>query len=344
MAGGVLSRNVPYILSQVSAATSSCSGFVKGLSLLLFIGYCLSYNNGIFKKVIVTPAYIMPPKFCVWTLFTHCFFENSILMLIGDIVAITLCGKLVEPLWGNAEVLLFYCVVNVSTAFLSVVYFILLYWFTGQAIYLFNIEIHGMAGYTAAIIVAVKQLMPDNVLVALPKIGKLRNRNMPLTVLALSILLYTIGMLRPPYPVMYLSGTLSSWLYLRFWQAHSNGSKGDIADHFCFASFFPNVLQPPVAVICNAIFEFFVKVGVCRRPARKFTMANSAPSIAINMPGSSSGLSAANSPADDAERRKQLALKALNERLAKGGMSKSPSAPLFPQSQGKQSKERLIDV
>lgn len=194
--------------------------------------------------------------------------------------------------------------VNVSTAFLSVVYYILLYWFTGQAIYLFNIEIHGMAGYTAAIIVAVKQLMPDNVLVALPKIGKLRNRNMPLTVLALSILLYTVGLLRPPYPVMYLTGTLSSWLYLRFWQSHSNGSKGDAAEHFTFASFFPNVLQPPVAVFCNTIFEFFVRVGICQKPVRKFNMAHSAPSITINMPGSSAGLSTPNTPADDAERRK----------------------------------------
>lgn len=47
---------------------------------------------------------IMPPNFAVWTLLTHCFFEDSFLMLIEDIVAITLYGKLVEPLWGNAEV------------------------------------------------------------------------------------------------------------------------------------------------------------------------------------------------------------------------------------------------
>lgn len=46
----------------------------------------------------------MPPNFAVWTLLTHCFFEDSILMLVEDLVAITLYGKLVEPLWGNAEV------------------------------------------------------------------------------------------------------------------------------------------------------------------------------------------------------------------------------------------------
>ena len=41
---------------------------------------------------------------------------------------------------------------------------------------------------------------------------------------------------------------------------HGNGARGDMADSFAFATFFPNVVQPPIAVICNTIFSVLVKV------------------------------------------------------------------------------------
>ena len=50
-----------------------------------------------------------------------------------------------------------------------------------------------------------------------------------------------------------------SWIYLRFYQMHANGSRGDTADGFAFASFFPNVIQPPVAVFGNTIFSLLGK-------------------------------------------------------------------------------------
>ena len=41
---------------------------------------------------------------------------------------------------------------------------------------------------------------------------------------------------------------------------HANGSRGDTAnDGFAFASFFPNVIQPPVKVFGNAIFTVLGK-------------------------------------------------------------------------------------
>ena len=55
------------------------------------------------------------------------------------------------------------------------------------------------------------------------------------------------------------SGLVISWIYLRFYQMHANGSRGDTADGFAFASFFPNVIQPPVAVFGNTIFSLLGK-------------------------------------------------------------------------------------
>ena len=53
---------------------------------------------------------------------------------------------------------------------------------------------------------------------------------------------------------------------------------------FHFFRFFPNVVQPPISVVCNAIHACLVKVRVCRRPVKKYDVG--APSsITISLPG-----------------------------------------------------------
>lgn len=50
-------------------------------------------------------------------------------------------------------------------------------------------------------------------------------------------------------------------------------------------SFFPNVLQPPIAVFGNTLYGFFVRIGICRKTARKFDISTAPLGITINMPG-----------------------------------------------------------
>ncbi|NWU91898.1 TM115 protein, partial [Upupa epops] len=91
---------------------------------------------------------------------------------------------------------------------------------------------------------------------------------------------------------------------LRFYQRHSRG-RGDMSDHFAFATFFPEIVQPVVGLVANLVHRFLVKVKVCRKTVKRYDVG--APSsITISLPGTDP---------QDAERRRQLALKALNERL-----------------------------
>lgn len=76
--------------------------------------------------------------------------------------------------------------------------------------------------------------MPDHVVVRTP-LGKLSNRNVPLSASLLTVILYLIGLLEGSYPTMFILGMLIGWIYLRFYQRHSNGSRGDTADNFTFA-------------------------------------------------------------------------------------------------------------
>merc|ERR1712025_599494 len=94
---------------------------------------------------------------------------------------------------------------------------------------------------------------------------------------------------------------------------HSNGSRGDFADSFAFSTLFPNVLQPPVSVLSNTIFSILVKCKICKKPVRRYDVGAPA-GITISLPGAES---------QDAERRRQIALRALSERLSKTEASQS---------------------
>ena len=176
-----------------------------------------------------------------------------------------------------------------------------------------------MAGYLAGVSVAVRQVMPDNIIYRSP-IGKITNRNIPLFIFALALVFWALKFVEGSFVTMFGSGLIISWCYLRFYQVHSNGTKGDMADSFAFHTFFPNVLQPPVAVVCNMVFAFLVKIHVCKKPVRKYDMGSASSSISISLPGVET---------HDTERRRQIALKALSERLNKaeeGGQGEAAGA------------------
>ncbi len=169
----------------------------------------------------------------------------------------------------------------------------------------------GLAGYLAGVSVAVKQAMPDHILYRSP-MGKITNSNIPLACFLLTFVMWAIGLVEGSYCTMFGSGLVISWIYLRFYQLHANGTRGDSAESFCFASFFPNVMQPPI----NACFALLVRLRICKKPIRRYDMgaaSTSGPAISISLPGVDN---------HDTERRRQIALKALSDRL-----SKTPASP-----------------
>lgn len=230
----LIKRNLLYLHQQLAAVLRNSSVVVKFVCLINIIFYFLSFSENFIRIICVTPGFIIPPNFWVWTAFTHCYLETRLWLLLADVITIGLCGKLLEPLWGAMEMLTFFALVNTSIAFLSVMFYIVVFTITSDPRYLFSVQIHGLAGYLAAVSVAVKQIMPDHILLSLP-CGKIRNRNVPLIVLMLSILLWPLGVIRSTYPVMFASGLLTAWIYLRFYQHHSNGTVGDMAEGFTFA-------------------------------------------------------------------------------------------------------------
>lgn len=228
------SRNLPYLKQQSVALLGNTSTSVKFICGVVLFTYCLTNVIHDYNVLSVNPGFLMPPSFWIWTAFTFCFLEIHFWEVLVDIVTVGLCGKLIEPLWGQMEMLTFFAIVNFGVAVLGTTFYFILYMCTFETFFLFSVNIHGLAGYIAGVSVAVKQIMPDLVLIKTP-LGKLSNRNVPLIVFFMSLILWLTGLLEGTYPTMFLSGLIVSWIYLRFYQRHSNGSRGDMADYFTFA-------------------------------------------------------------------------------------------------------------
>ncbi|KAL9923553.1 transmembrane protein 115 [Glossina fuscipes] len=302
----ILNRNMPYLKQQFSALLRNTSPVITLICLVTAVGYLLSFSETAVLYLTVTPGYILPnTEFWVWTAFTFCFMELHWWEVLVDVITVGLCGKMIEPLWGQMEMFKFFALSNIGVSILTTMYYLFNYMITKDPLILFDVHIHGLAGYVAGICVAVRQIMPDH-LIFKTRYGKLTNRNVPLTVLILSIVFWVIKLLDGTYPAMFASGLLVSWVYLRFYQHHPNG-RGDSSDSFTFASFFPSVTQPVISILVNPIYMCCLKMSIVKPPAPpRISSAACLMSISVSMPGVDP---------HDIERRRQIALKALSERL-----------------------------
>uniref|UniRef100_H3CKL4 Transmembrane protein 115 n=1 Tax=Tetraodon nigroviridis TaxID=99883 RepID=H3CKL4_TETNG len=296
-----MNRYLPVARQHFLAAIASTSVVVKSISALVVLLYLLSWAVSTPYCLGVTPGYLFPPNFWVWTLVTHGLVEQHVWGVAANVGTVMACGRLLEPLWGALELLIFFAVVNVSAGLLAGLSYLLTYVATFDLGYLFAVRIHGGAGFLGGVLVALKQTMGDTTVLRVPQV---RLKAAPALVLFLLALLRLSGLLGSSAPLAaYSYGALSGWVY-RFYQKHSRG-RGDMSDHFAFASFFPEALQPPVGLLAGLVHSALVKIKVCRKMVKRYDVG--APSsITISLPGTDP---------QDAERRRQLALKALNERL-----------------------------
>lgn len=106
--------------------------------------------------------------------------------------------------------------------------------------------------------------------------------------------------------------------------------KGDPSETFAFVSFFPDVFHPILAPVCDSVYGMLVQMQLCTpfsdsdiETATENAASRSEgglPSI-MNQGGGGGGKRA------EAERRRALALKALDQRLNAAAASRSANAP-----------------
>lgn len=152
-------------------------------------------------------------------------------------------------------------------------------------------------------------------------------------------------------------GFLTSWTYLRFYKVQTDLSgistggakiRGDASETFAFAYFWPDIVQPPIAVVADSVYNALIALHICtpfsaedvESSNEQSTMRAEGSLPSLLNPGGRRG----GGKREDAERRRALALKALDQRLNAAASNKNhpPSTPPpVPSGQGPSGQEAI---
>lgn len=128
---------------QTETIISSTLTLVPGkLNLKFKISSNVTINNYslYFTGNILAPNYFLSS--CIAFL-SYPFVEFHWYSVVNDIIVITLCTNLIEPLFGRKELVTFFFVVNIFVAFFTCIHYICCYSIYGDAKYLYNVRLYG---------------------------------------------------------------------------------------------------------------------------------------------------------------------------------------------------------
>lgn len=165
-----MNRYLPVARQHFLAALASTSVVVKSISAVVILLYLLSWAVDTPYALGVTPGYLFPPNFWVWTLVTHGVVEQHVWSVAANVGTVMACGRLLEPLWGALELLIFFAVANISAGLLAGLSYLLTYIATFDLDFLFAVRIHGGAGFLGGVLVALKQTMGDTTVLRVPQV------------------------------------------------------------------------------------------------------------------------------------------------------------------------------
>ncbi|PGH10233.1 hypothetical protein AJ79_05488 [Helicocarpus griseus UAMH5409] len=292
--------------------------------------------------------------FYPWTLLTATCVERNIFTVIITGATVLYGGKYLERAWGSREFAKFILVASLVPNFVMVFLYIAWSYVVSDT----NVSAKGISGgisIQAAFLVAFKQLVPEHTVTILKGLVKMRVKHFP----ALFLLLNTIGgFILGTDVALNLSwlGLLSSWTYLRFYKRQPDlsgtstnglGIKGDASETFAFANFFPDAAQPAISAVTDKIYSILVTLRLCTPFSEEDIASGNEQAMARGEAGLPSLLGngrlggRGSGKREEAERRRALALKALDQRLqaatsnrpSQSAASSAPSQPPQPPQQ-----------
>ncbi|KAK7465374.1 hypothetical protein VKT23_005352 [Stygiomarasmius scandens] len=255
--------------------------------------------------------------FYPWTFVTSALVEISIWELIITLIAIPPSLRYLERLWGSIETLKF---IVVCIGFSNIIAFgfnWIEYIATSQELFLYGMQYHGQMSLQIGILVAFTQLIPEHQVQVMGFI-KARVKTLPMAYLTLSTIMCIIGFQCPWIIIQF--GWFVGWIYLRFYKKNTHDTVGgmdtygDRSDTFSLTSWFPPFIHPVLGPLGNFVYTSANRLHLI--PA-----GGDLENGYTQVPGSARA---------EAERRRAMALKALDQRVANSS-SPSPSQSSSPQ-------------
>lgn len=204
--------------------------------------------------------------------------------------------------------------------------------------------IQGSVALQGAFLVAFKQLVPEHTVTILQGVVKIRVKHFPAIFLAANTISgFVIG--TDTALVLAWAGFFTSWTYLRFLKKQADLSgpgtggatiKGDASETFAFAYFWPDVVQPPIAAISDGVYNALVAMHIISPFSAEDVETSNVQAAARGEGGlpsllNQAGRKGGSGKREETERRRALALKALDQRLhaatANRAQSSEPPQP-----------------
>ncbi|KAK6908389.1 hypothetical protein L486_01957 [Kwoniella mangroviensis CBS 10435] len=252
-----------------------------------------------------------------WTFLTAGLVELGLFGLTISVISIPLACRYLERVWGIRELIKFSIITIVGSNIIAFGFSWLMWFVLGQQDALYGLPYHGLSGLQVGFLVAFTQLIPEHQVQLLGKF-KVRVKSLPgIHLLISNVAVVVFG---PSPAILIQFGFIVAWVYLRFFKLSENGEfRGDRSETFAFQYWFPPIIRPYVAILGNTVFKVAVKL--------RLVQAWDAPMNA----GAYSLLPGPGGARAEAERRRALALKALDARLASSspapGGSSSATSP-----------------
>ncbi|KAF9389072.1 hypothetical protein CPB97_012035 [Podila verticillata] len=298
--------NVPPLTKSISTA----------MTVMSSLGFALRFRDltsdadaeGTLTQLIAMVPVSAP--YHPWTFATAPFYERSVLQFIINSAILLGCGKYLERAWGSREFFKYLAVTSVGSMLALYITCLFEYTVRGNEDLLYGTTAYGMTCVLAGFLVGFKQLVPEH-LVTLWGVFSVRVKNLPI-IFASYLIIEALITRSQVQLLMAVYGMLISWVYSRFFKVQ-DGIRGDRSETFSFASFFPEAVQPPVKTLSNIVFGILVRLKVCSPLGFGNTLQND-----LENPQMSGMILPLSQPASlraEAERRRALALKALDMRL-----------------------------
>ncbi|KAF9814524.1 hypothetical protein IEO21_05075 [Rhodonia placenta] len=305
----VLSFSPAQFVAAVPPATRGFTAATVGFSLLYYI---LRWTGG---DAFAAPYLVLVPGssiFYPWTFLTSVFVETTIIELIFSLLVIPASLRYLERLWGAVELLKFIAatvtISNIIAFGLNWIEFIVF----RSPTFLYGQQYHGQMALQIGILVAFRQIIPEHQ-VQLFGVLKARVKTIPMAYVTFSTVMCILGFQCPFIVIQF--GWLVSYIWLRFYKKNvgdlSGGPLyGDRSETFAFVTWFPPVLHGPLTLLANTAYGLASKFHLIPLSGGDVESGGYA-----QVPGGARA---------EAERRRAMALKALDQRLASGASSPAP--------------------
>lgn len=339
MLAGYLVKMSSSLTSKLNFSSLNVPPATRALLITLTLGTVLLQflKNNMYKALvssgetdinmdyIIVPFLQLVPNHTLWhpwTVITALFVDTSVSRYLVSLFFMFFAGKFIERSWSSKELVRFVLIVGGAANLLTSIALIFSNLIFGTEF--FNIPVDGNLCLLVSYLVVLKQLIPEHSVVLFKGVLQFRVKHIPFFVLIVVTVISFVTASSSPALQAWI-GLIASWTYLRFFQSsvadpllpqHNNvvGVRriyGDASETFSFVHFFPDVFAPILGPIFNQFYETLVQLNILPR----FNETDIEQGNIIASRRLTGHASHEPDTRNAAERRRQVALKVLEERI-----------------------------